>query len=347
MKSLYAYFGLLELHGVDSPGHSLYQLGLIDSLRESFGESSFDFYSYYPQEIVKEAILNSPEYPESSLGKLFEEYHSKLFSQYCVSLTSVIENIENKEYSKIYLKARFRNLSSLAKKWKDARDFEKIIETAISSGYLPHQIVILDTDLSLPENFFKKYSGSVTCLVPSIDFPGISVDFLNKCVAINLTEFSKSKNIVYYGNIDTSNYKSGNAKSPILKECIDFLESGESPMSSSIICKKGDFSFSKIQHIPRNSRLLIWKELSKSLVMLNVTKEKYNAEQFIPARVFEAMIFGMIPVSYKFEFLNKSFSFNTVEDLSEIIKYLDECSNEDLKAAYSNFIESYLKHTDK
>ena len=48
-KSLYAYFGLLDLHNIDSPGHSLYQIGLVDSLRESFGEEKFDFYSYYPE----------------------------------------------------------------------------------------------------------------------------------------------------------------------------------------------------------------------------------------------------------------------------------------------------------
>ena len=47
MKNLYAYFGLLGIHQVDSPGHSLYQLGLIDSICESYGECKFDFYSFY------------------------------------------------------------------------------------------------------------------------------------------------------------------------------------------------------------------------------------------------------------------------------------------------------------
>ena len=53
MKSLYAYFGLLNLHTIDSPGHSLYQIGLMDSLRQTFGIDQFDFFSYYPEDLQK------------------------------------------------------------------------------------------------------------------------------------------------------------------------------------------------------------------------------------------------------------------------------------------------------
>jgi len=54
MKSLYTYFGLLDLHSIDSPGHSLYQLGLIDSIANHFGQEKFDFLSYYPSDIIPE-----------------------------------------------------------------------------------------------------------------------------------------------------------------------------------------------------------------------------------------------------------------------------------------------------
>ena len=56
--------------------------------------------------------------------------------------------------------------------------------------------------------------------------------------------------------------------------------------------------------------------------------------------------FGMIPISYKFDFLNKTFSFETIEDLQEIIKYLEECESEDLKVAYLHFINDYINYTN-
>ena len=76
--------------------------------------------------------------------------------------------------------------------------------------------------------------------------------------------------------------------------------------------------------------------------MLNITKEKYNEVKFIPARIYEAMIFGMIPVSYKFNFLCPAFSFETIEDLSEIYEYFYECDAAGLEQAYKHFINSYL-----
>jgi hypothetical protein len=78
--------------------------------------------------------------------------------------------------------------------------------------------------------------------------------------------------------------------------------------------------------------------------MVNVTKEKYNDRRFIPARIFEAMIFGMIPVSYKFDFMCPAFSFDTLEDLFEIYTYLGECDESGLEQAYKHFINSYLDH---
>jgi hypothetical protein len=133
MKSLYAYYGLLDLHNIDSPGHSLYQIGLVDSLRESYGETKFDFYSYYPEEIIKAAKLEA--FPSTELGKLFYKYRTNLFDQPIHNIDELLIKIKAKEYNKLFLKARFRNLSSLSKKWKDAREFEDIITTAFNAGY--------------------------------------------------------------------------------------------------------------------------------------------------------------------------------------------------------------------
>ena len=357
MKSLYAYFGLMDQHTIDSPGHSLYQLGLLDSIKETYGDNSFDFYSYYPKHLIEANALGIKRYPTDKLGNIFNEYSNNLFgngSSLIMSLLfdNVIENIKRKEYSKLYLKARFRNLSTLRKKWLDALEFETIIETAIAVGYSPDQINILDTDLSLSERFIEKYSNRITILIPSIDFPGISSNFLNSCTTIHQKNpYEKDGSVVFYGNIDTSKYKSGNSKSSmlnsVLSEMVNFYDSDK----IKIICKNEDYINSELLNnssawIARNDRFSIWDTLCSSNIMINVSKEKYDERGFIPARIYEAMIFGMIPVSYNFKFLSETFSFSNIVELREIFYYLDECTESDYRIAYNTFIKEYLKHAN-
>lgn len=348
MKSLYAYFGLLDLHTIDSPGHSLYQLGLIDSIRESFGDVKFDFYSYYPDEIIK--LTNRNPYPEDSrIGVIFNDYQKRLIEYQHFEVSQVLRRIQIKEYDRLYLKARFRNLSTLSKKWKDAKEFEEIIKVAIESGYTKDEIIILDTDLSLPEIFYTRYESLVTIKIPSIDFPGISNGFLEKCVQAHLKDYKKHPNsIVYYGNIDTSAYKEGNSKSLILQDILNYLanDSKEDNIDFSVIAKQSDLNPfpPSVNGVLRHEREKIWYTLLSKVAMLNITKDKYNDRKFIPARIYEAMIFGMIPVSYKFSFLSPAFSFESIEDFKEILKYLEDCETSDLVNAYSHFIQSYFKY---
>lgn len=352
MKSLYTYFGLLDLHDIDSPGHSLYQIGLVDSLRETYSEEKFDFYSYYPEDIINSADIQG--FPKTQLGELFHSYRAELFAKPIHKIDDVLINVRNKEYANLYLKARFRNLSTLSKKWKDARDFENIIDAAIDSGYSKHQIRILDTDLSLSPNFIKKYEDHITILIPSIDFPGISRRFLEDCAEININSNKPALSSVFYGNINTSNYKSGNSKSDILPESLAWISDYHSSenyfghienlSSFYVICKESDFNFTKVNthNIKRNDRVKIWETLEDSRIMVNITKEKYDDHKFIPARIFEAMIFGMIPVSYKFNWLCPAFSFDNLDDLNEIYTYLSECDNAGLIQAYKYFVNSYM-----
>jgi hypothetical protein len=350
MKSLYAYFGLLDLHDIDSPGHSLYQIGLIDSLRESFGEEKFDFYSYYPVEVIKSANIQG--FPETDRGKLFHKYRTELFDKPIHNIEEVLQLVSEKKYSKLYLKARFRNLSTLSKKWKDARDFDRIIQGAIDAGYPKSDIIILDTDLSLSDKFIEQTKDFVTILIPSIDFPGISNSFLVDCVNLNLTQAKKEITSVFYGNIDTSKYKSGNSKSEILREALVWIARNHWSKDEDfyLVCKKNDFDSvsdkltSSTHHVDRKDRRKIWETLDSSQIMVNITKEKYNDRHFIPARIYEAIIFGMIPISYKFDFLCPAFSFETIDDLIEIYTYLSECEAAELSQAYKYFINSYIDY---
>lgn len=344
MKGLYCYFGLIRPHDIDSPGHFLYQLGLLDSIKDSFSIDNFDFYSYYPNSVIELASIEC--FPDCEHGKIFTKYYDKLISTEVHQFSDTLENIKNVKYERLFLKARFRNLSTLHKKWKDALEFEVIIETAVAAGYQANQIIILDTDLSLPDSFYLKYGGKVTVIVPSIDIPGISSNFLFECCDINKGAISNQINSVFYGNIDTSNYKIGNSKNSILLSAIETMINESN--HSTIISKPSDFNScdfqTSVQHIDRRDRVEIFKLLASSNVMLNVTKEKYSACQFIPARVFEALIFGMIPVSYNFEFLCPAFSFNSIDDLTEIYKYLQDCDSTGLGQAYEYFIKSYADY---
>jgi hypothetical protein len=344
MKSLYAYFGLLNLHTIDSPGHSLYQIGLMDSLRQTFGIDQFDFFSYYPEDLQKtHSESGSRMYPTSPIGNIFERYKDEMVHDHLM-LDETLANITAKKYNMLFLKARFRNLSTLQKKWKDAKAFELLIETAIHVGYTKDQIIILDTDLSLPDSFSRRYGASVTIRIPSIDFPGISNRFLLDCVSVHTSDYIRDRNTVFYGNIDTSSYKSGNSKNAILGEALSWITSSENKLI--IISKQKDLDEwnATADGILRNNRGTIWDALDSGLVMLNITKDKYDTVRFIPARVYEAMIFGMIPVSYNFNFLCETFSFSNIDDLVEIIKYLNDCEPEDQKKAYIHFIDNYCKY---
>jgi hypothetical protein len=346
MKALYCYFGLIKLNDIDSPGHSLYQLGLLDSIKSTWSTvNEFDFYSYYPNDVIKAATIH--DFPKSPHGELFTKYYNQLISTEVDEFADVLENIRAHKYTQLFLKARFRNLSTLHKKWKDAREFELIIQTAVDSGYSKDQIIILDTDLSLPDNFSEKYGSVITIIIPSIDIPGISVGFLDECIKIN-GDFSKELLSVFYGNINTSNYKIGNSKGAILNSSLHTMF--ELSTGSFLIAKPADtleFSeYPNVYNCNRRDRENIFDLLSCSNIMLNVTKDKYSTARFIPARIFEAMIFGMIPISYNFEFLCPAFSFNEIDDLIEIYKYLQECDADGIKQAYQYFVKSYFDYAE-
>lgn len=351
MISLYAYFGLLRPHTIDSPGHSLYQLGLIDSIRESYGEDKFDFYSYYPKWIIENSEIH--DFPATELGDIFRKYRNEMIEGGPLEFSEVIDRIQKKAYRRLYLKARFRNLSTLSKKWKDAREFETMVTAAIAAGYKKEEIIILDTDLSLPDSFVYRFKDDLTILIPSIDFPGISNRFLDECIDERIGKFDQKKlDTVYYGNIDTSSYKSGNSKSAYLQDILQHLNSEYAKMGGismfTLICKENEkFELMSNSHlISRSDRPKIWQALVEGTIMLNVSKDKYDERQFIPARVYEAMIFGMIPVSYKFNFLCEAFSFRNSEDLDEILTYLRDCTPDDLAKAYLHFVKSYKKHAN-
>ena len=337
-KSLYAYFGELGIFDTNIPGHTFYQIGLMDALSEKFETDQFDFLNYISDKYTSGSI--DPKFPEGELGSLMTQYSRKLINNYQISYPEVIEKIMNKEYDKLFLKARFRNLSTLQKKLKDAKIFEDIITTALSVGYSPENIVIIDTDLSLSESFLEtiKVLG-LSREIPSITMPGMSKGFINDCLQIHeKAQVNRPANLMYYGNLSFDNYKEGHSKNPIINDIIQSVDSAKmfdgTPFTMSVAAKN-DISLEnwigqmdKVSLIAREDRERIWEHFSFSMVSVNVSKDLYLKEKFIPARVYESIIFGTIPVSYKWG-QHPAMTFETVEDFWEICKFLAECSRKD------------------
>jgi hypothetical protein len=349
MKALYAYFGEFGIFDQNIPGHSFYQIGLLTSLSEKYDISKFDVYNYLDGDDVQPNL--HPTYPDGRIGELMNSVTNQLVDSYRLPFTSVWKNIANKDtYDYIFLKARFRNLSTLAKKMEDAKRFEVLIQYALSTGHKPESIIVLDTDLSMSSAVSKRLADlKIQVVVPSIDFPGIGRSFLKECLQIHKDNpVTKEQSIVYHGNVDFSNYKEGHAKNPIVKEVIEAVNHEfmfDQSVFHMFLCAKDTpelvaelVDMPRVTLVPRNDRGSIWKHLSESIVSLNVSKDLYLERGFIPARVYEAIIAGTIPVSYR-NGQHPAMTFNTSSQFYEICKFLAECSPTD----YYKVLEAIAK----
>lgn len=352
--NLYAYFGSFGTHStLDIPGHSFYQIGLLSAISKSYdGLFKFTLFSY-----LEDIEQFSCTFPKDEYGELMTSHALGLISSVERSLENVLKNIKSRSYHKIFLKARFRNLSTLTKKYKDTLVFERILKEILDTDFPRDRVFIVDTDLSLPIPF-KQFlvSNEIKWIIPSIDFPGISADFASSFIDLNLkgkfSAESSNTGVMFYGNIDASNYKQGHAKSdiliPILKQTQDIKTmSGHSPHLTIVAKVTPEIAedITDTLFIRRNDRESAWSEFIKANICLNITKNLYDEVRFIPARLYESIIFGCIPVSYKFDWLDSAMSFNNVEEYSEIIKFIMEISPSEQGKLYSKLANKIVSQT--
>lgn len=349
--ALYAYFGYLGDFSTDIPGHTFYQLGLIDQLCLSHHVDKVDFYSYLSHDSIG-AEQKSPIWPESPVTPVFERFTKERIRSYNLGFAKIMENIEKGRYEKIFLKARFRNLSTLTKQLTDAKQFELIITAAIQSGQA-NKVVILDTDLSLEPEFveFCKSQG-ISFEIPSIDYPNVSKDFIKACEKVWLEEtdrFERNNKVLYYGNISFGNYKAGHAKNPIVVDAIktaaDFKSFTGKKYEVSVAGKldqgiAADFSEKHVGLINRFDRANIWNEYASSTISLNISKDLYVDRGFFPARVYESLIFGAIPVSYKDYRIHEALGFTDLPKLEEILAFFKDSGPSDRASIYSKCISN-------
>lgn len=348
-RVLYAYFGNLGIFNEDIPGHSFYQIGLLDAIREREGEDcKFDFYSYLPVPEKQDTL-----FPDDEIGILNEKYFLDMIADYRPAFDKVIDQIRMGRYQAIYLKARFRNLSTLAKGFNDAKQFEQLIKEA--AGVPDLKIYVLDTDLSLPDEFLKAAEEyGVKRLIPSIDMPGIGAAFLKDCMDIHKNRLHKSENsVIYYGNLDFKNYKAGHEKNPIVFELLSTLTNYRKFNKdgfSVIHAGKPVESAPVTSTIKRADRASIWTAFGQAKASINISKDLYLEKGFLPARVFEAIMFGTVTVSFADKTIHPSFGFTSVEQAIEQITYLSEIESADyLKILESQAAAIYLRgrHSNK
>jgi len=349
-RVLYAYFGNLGIFNEDIPGHSFYQIGLLDAIREREGEDcKFDFYSYLPVPEKQETL-----FPDDEIGLLNEKYFLDMIADYRPAFDKIIDQIRMGRYQAIYLKARFRNLSTLAKGFNDAWQFEQLIKEA--AGVPDLKIYVLDTDLSLPDEFLESAGEyGVKRLIPSIDMPGIGANFLKDCMDIHKKQLIKANNaVIYYGNLDFKNYKVGHEKNPIIIDLLSKLSTHKKfnteGFSVTHAGKPVELLQAAIKSIHRSDRESIWNSFGQSKASINISKDLYLERGFLPARVFEAIMFGTVTVSFADKTLHPSFGFTSVEQAIEQITYLSEIEAADyLKILESQAEAIYLRgrHSNK
>ena len=333
--ALYTYFGELGIFNENIPGHTFYQTGLLDSISIKYGIDIFDFYNY----LDIESTSTNYRFPPIGAFAILEKHTNSLISKYRISFSDVITNIKSRVYSKLFLKARFRNLSTLQKKLMDTARFETIITVALDAGYHPNDIIILDTDLSMPIEFVNVIKGlNILIETPSITLPGIGERVLADSLEYHSKElYKRSNSLMYYGNLDSSNYKQGHAKNQIIFDIIDQVQDvstfiGE-PFKLTIAAKITDELEIKlikkgIATISRQNREDIAYSFVPALASINVSKDLYLEKGFTPARVFESIALGVIPISYRQDY-HPAMSFNNTQEFWEICKFLSECSPAD------------------
>jgi len=323
LNALYAYFGLLGSNGVDVPGHVFYQLPLLYTLKKQYNIDSFDFYSYLP---VYEKQQYKTYYPFEPNG--MDNYIFNLvINNYNISLYEVIQNLKNKKYDIVFLKARFLNESTLRKKWHDELKFKFLFSLSKSLGI---KTVVIDTDLSLPSEFYAQNSSDI-----------ITINSLNK----NMYELSYMlyKNIpmnndfLYYGNV----YANVNKTQSKDKYMIEFFNSAPLTFINSkfIIVGKCEVPFKRVKIINRTNRKLLYQLMKYSKFQINISKKLYIEKKFIPARVFESLLFYKIPISYNFDFIAPQFSFHNLLELSEIVEYINSLSPNDYFQTWKSIVD--------
>lgn len=382
---LYGYFGNLSPNLLDIPGHFMYQPFLMEEVASRYTDSdySMDIYSYIEDKDldISKPVVFSHYFP--GINSLMNDWANKHLNsaargtaeEYCspyVKLGTVISRIQAGFYDCLFLKARFRNPSTHAKKLYDVKKFENICKLATDNGT---PVIIVDTDLSLPDSFIENVInlndnfriiglGNVQKAYPKLDpsrilsskpLYGISRHMLERVAASFEADpgvFHRKATInalLYYGNIAFSNYKANHTKNREVLEYLIKLAEDLPKMFGVIIGKVEDERFLShgYFHLARNMRIGISELHQRARLSLNISKALYDATDFSPARITESWIHGIIPLSYSSNPNyqgNPGLVFTNYPELLECVKlYLMDSSIEDYQKYFMQSIHKAIE----
>jgi len=318
MKALYCYFGRFTDHCADIPGHPLYQLFFLKSLKKKFSIDSFDVF-YYDHDIYDYSVSNY-----SILKDYRRNIESELIRKNDISLQEVLDT----KYDVVFLKYRFRNLSRLKDRCLDRYYFEMIYNNKKNVSW------IIDSDDMIQEPyeniityFWNKHSyHTETKNIKKV----IPVQYDDIITAINIIKdenngfLLKDKNkLTFIGN---EYFKVG------LHDLFIDIHSLDEKLNIIVQGKWNKYQYiSKI--IPRIERKLGYLALKNSICSIQKSKESYLVDNFLSPRIFESWLLGTLIFSEN-SFMPKFSSFKTSIELSEKIKFLNEIDNE----TYSNLL---------
>lgn len=382
-KYLYTYFGFLWPNSIDIPGHFLYQPFLLKEILHKIDKDSnykIDFYSYLNNlETIPESVINKNSY-FFKISNYIRAWASIVINvrsknnNALLNIEEILYNIKKDNYDAVFLKARFRNMSTYSKKYYDTYKFEKILDTCIKAKTPTY---IIDTDCSLSEKFIDKYinpNNNINILsLGNIDkvylnlnkekmtnfklLRGIDPKTFNDILPYITEEknfINKEKLLIYYGNIAFKNYKANHTKSLNgLSIYFKYIENNPADFKYSFLGKLEDFGniynndMRYIENIKRNDRISIIDRHKKGICSINISKELYEKVDFTPARITEAFLFSNIPFVYRKNnnYLGVLPGFKNYLEFNEFIELIKE--QDTILPMFESYANKYLDHLKK
>jgi hypothetical protein len=282
-KALYGYFGNIVEHDDPFPGHPLYQLNFIDSLSKAFGVDKFDILFYNVPSVAPLKIFHN-EIRRSIITSKIET---------CYAPNGRELNLPDfSKYDVIFLKHRFENASRLNDmKGLDVETYERAIEKALDAN---KQIYLIDSDAELmsdPKFWLGKTVSNIHVLTffnknQSYPVEALKISPTSSILLEQVNNLSVKEPTVTFA-YDGNNY----LKAPSLLEYL--LEIKRRNYFTNILVLGKNWDKYPFGVFDRDSRIQFYKSrLAYSRASLNITKPKYQDDEFASPRIVESFMLG-------------------------------------------------------
>lgn len=322
---LYCYWGNIGDHNLNIPGHPLYQVYFLESLKETFQTNKIYFYSFLKN------------YDEQLKFFILSKEREEIFNSLNIEVVDLKKAIElAKSVDVVCLKARFRNKSRLEEKSYDALKFEKILESASKNKNTKPYVI--DSDGELNSKFFNDYDCRILTYFNNHEFytqydKSLEIQTVIPILSKNFKLSSKDRKIesdlVFIGNEGLKSSKLSGWLQRLSEENFNVVVNGK--------WKSNAYTFKIYDRLHREQA---YQELMKTLSVLQVSKEKYATYDFLSPRVYESLICGVVPfIDIGYTYSTKFTCVESYVDLREKLKCLREGYERDYDSILSQQID--------